>query len=347
MPAAPAPGREQRSWPGEAAYIRTKKPTPSRNEVLVYPSRVGLRWNVLRGKIYLRLWKCRFHNPRRIWRRFGEERGENEHSMRFAFRDPAKVVGRSARNLYLNLSPPTGKGPSVAKVSIYARADKRDRTGAVPLFLRIAHKDGTRYVSLGLRVKSRHWNGSAQQVRKSNPDHAQLNTYLAATTAEAQRAVADLLASGEKVTALAIKLQLKAKGDGEKDGQDDFIAYCEARLEDYHRRGQISTWKAYRTATRKLRDYTRRELGRSDLPFGSVTLPFMRGLQTYMIDDLGNAPNTVHKSMASIHTMLGGQSRRGCSRGRRIPSTTSRSARSARTRRSSHSKRSGRSRRLS
>ena len=70
--------------------------------------------------------------------------------------------------------------------------DKRDRAGTVPLFLRIAHKEGTRYLSLGLRVKDRYWNGSAQQGRKSNPDHVQLNTCLAATTAEAQRAVADL-----------------------------------------------------------------------------------------------------------------------------------------------------------
>ena len=124
--------------------------------------------------------------------------------------------------------------------------------------------------------------------------------------------VADLLSQKESITAQTIKLRMKARlGGQEEDKQDDFIAYCEARLDDYRRRGQISTWKVYRTALRKLRDYVRRELGRDDLPFSAVTLPVMRGLKTYMIDDLGNAPNTVHKSMASLHTMLGSAIKEG------------------------------------
>ena len=200
----------------------------------------------------------------------------------------------------------------MAKVNVYARADKRDSAGTVPLFLRIAHKNSTRYVSLGLRVKERHWNPQARQVRKSNLNHAKLNHYLAESVAEAQSIVADLLSQKESITAQAIKLRMKAVLDGEEDdARDDFIAYCEARLEDYRRRGQISTWKAYRTALRKLRDYVRRELGRDDLPFSAITLPIMRGLKTYMIDDLGNAPNTVHKSMASLHTMLGSAIKEG------------------------------------
>jgi site-specific recombinase XerD len=193
----------------------------------------------------------------------------------------------------------------MATVNVYARTDKRDAAGTIPLFLRIAHKNNTRYVSLGLRVKERHWNPQAQQVRKSNPDHAKLNHYLADRVAEAQSIVADLLSQKEKITARTIQARMKAGDDGEtKEIEGNFIAYCEARLEEYRRRGQISTWKAYRTALHKLGDYVRLELDREDLPFGAITLSLMRGLQTYMVEDLGNGPNTVHKNMTSLHTML-------------------------------------------
>lgn len=199
----------------------------------------------------------------------------------------------------------------MARVSIYARSDKRDAAGTVPLYVRIAHKNSTRYVSLGLRVKEKNWNAAAEEVRKSQPEHAKLNQYLAGVKSEAQAAIADLMASRAPVTLQALKKRLSAyiQETPQEEGAQTFIAYCDELLEGYRSRGQIATWKAYRTAVKKLKAFAG-----PDLAFDEVTPGLLRRFQSYLAeekrDKLGrvlrpaNKPNTIHKNISSLQTMF-------------------------------------------
>ncbi|MCZ6780847.1 MAG: phage integrase SAM-like domain and Arm DNA-binding domain-containing protein, partial [Nitrospirae bacterium] len=181
----------------------------------------------------------------------------------------------------------------------------KDKKGTVPLYVRATVGGTVRYASLGLRIPERHWNAKAGEVRKTNPDHARLNQYLIDVKAAAQSVLADLLANGQKVTAPRIRDGLRARLEGREEEQaGDFLAYCVNLLSVFERRGQIATHRVYRTAVRKLRDYVRPHRGWSELPFDEITVPLMRGFQTYLIEEVGNKPNTVHKNVTSIRTLL-------------------------------------------
>ena len=193
----------------------------------------------------------------------------------------------------------------MAKISVVRYPGMKDKRGTVPLYVRATAAGTVRYASLGLRIPERQWNTKAGTVRKSHPEHAKLNRYLADVQARAEAVVTDLIASGQKVTAARIRDGLRAKLHGEAEERSgDFLAYCEDLLGEYERRGQIATHRAYRTAVRKLRDYVKQRRGWSELPFEELTVPLMRGFQTYLVESLGNKPNTVHKSMTSVRTLL-------------------------------------------
>jgi len=193
----------------------------------------------------------------------------------------------------------------MATIAIVRYPGMKDKRGTVPLYLRATVGTTVRYASLGLRIPERHWNAKAETVRKAHADHARLNQYLLDAKAAAQSVMADLLANGQQVTAARIRDGLRSKlQQTQKEHTEDFLGYCDGLLSEFERRGQIATHRAYRTAVRKLRSYVRKHRGWSELPFDEVTVPLMRGFQTYLVEELGNKPNTVHKNMASIRTLL-------------------------------------------
>jgi len=91
----------------------------------------------------------------------------------------------------------------------------------------------------------------------------------------------------------------KATGD-----KGDFLTYYESQLEAYRKRRQWATYEVYLAALNKLRDYSRRSTGRTTLDFDQLTVSFIEGFRTYLIGHCGNGKNTVHKSLASIRTIL-------------------------------------------
>ena len=193
----------------------------------------------------------------------------------------------------------------MATVAIVRYPGMKDKRGTVPLYVRVTAGSTVRYASLGLRLSERHWNAKAGEVRKTHPDHAHLNQYLLSVRAVAQSVVASFLAGGQKLTAARIRDGLRAELEGKSETREgDFLAYCEKLLREYERRGQVATGRGYAIAVRKLRDYIRAHHGWSELPFDELTVPLLRGYQTYLVEEVGNGTNTVHRRMRAIRALL-------------------------------------------
>ena len=117
--------------------------------------------------------------------------------------------------------------------------------------------------------------------------------------------LSELLANGEKVSAQKIRDGVKANEAPEPEPiEGDFLAFCREMLDQFERRGQIATFRAYQTAVRKLADFTRRKLGTRELAYEALSVSFFRDFQTYLVQVKKNKPNTVHKNVASIRTLL-------------------------------------------
>lgn len=80
---------------------------------------------------------------------------------------------RACIHLYLYLYPlpmPTAKA--------VLRADKTNRQGTAPVYLRLADRDRSLFTSLGVRVRPADWNPRVGAVRKSHPQAPEINALI-------------------------------------------------------------------------------------------------------------------------------------------------------------------------
>jgi site-specific recombinase XerD len=203
----------------------------------------------------------------------------------------------------------------VASVKITLRASERRTDGTAPLYLTCRHGDARAVLSLGLTLRPKDWNDRSASVRKSHPEADRLNEHLQHTLARAQAELTTLaLSPTERVTAARLRDRVRAavmpEPEAPADGAPgtgldaDFLAYARDVLEGYRTRGQISTFRAYRSGLRKLAAWHRRETGRDALPFREVTPRLVRRFHAHLAapkpDGCGNRPNTVHKAVTSV-----------------------------------------------
>ena len=193
----------------------------------------------------------------------------------------------------------------MAKINVYARTNKKDPAGSVPLMIVVRHKNQRAMLTLGFRVPAKDWNERRSEVRKTCPEHVHYNRRISEVLAVGRDQLARFVTSGKSFRAADVRDAVRAElGGGHQKSDKGFLEYADGLLKGYMDRGQIATYRAYRTTVKKLRNFTRQSTGRTRLEFGEITSAFVRGFQTYMVADLGNKTNTVHKCMTSFRTML-------------------------------------------
>lgn len=190
----------------------------------------------------------------------------------------------------------------MAKVSLSLWEDKRSPSHEAPVYVVVRHRGKRATVATGITLLPRDWNEGKQEVRKTQRHAAQLNGRLQQLVAEAQAAIAGTIAAGREPWPAVIKAHLEAYlgRDQVPEAPACFLAYGDALLESYKVRGQISTYKAYQTALKKLRAFWKPSV----LPFEEITPELLRRFQSHLIKRYENRTNTVHKNLTSIRALL-------------------------------------------
>lgn len=170
----------------------------------------------------------------------------------------------------------------------------------VPLYLAIRHEGKRSTMSLSIRVKETHWHDEKKEVRRSHPEHAQLNRMLQDWRAEAQTELTRRQAEGESLDPAKVKAALQGEEDPAGRG---FVAFCEDKIEEYRRREQISTARTYRTAVNHLKTYLQQEHGLEDIAISNLDGSIVSDMKTWFTEVKENKPNTIHKKLGSLHTM--------------------------------------------
>ena len=192
----------------------------------------------------------------------------------------------------------------MARIKLYARKDKRDQEGTIPVYVRIAHASKTKYVSLGIRVKARHWNENKGEVRKGHPQYEATAAFLQARLSIAREAAMDLLRRRPTAPCSALGTAVRKAIGGPTGEGDDFLEYCQTYIARVHAEGRAGSWKRLRTVVEKLQSYNRRARKSDQLPFERLTVSFLEGFRADLGQYYGNAPNTATKNMAAVRTML-------------------------------------------
>lgn len=188
----------------------------------------------------------------------------------------------------------------MAKISIQLWKSKKSQDGTMPLYLVIHHRGRRSTLALPVRTKEKDWNKKEKELRKSHPFHARLNPYLKGVAFKAEEAVVDAIVTGVDIDPAAIKRAVA----GEKEASSDFLADFERRIQEFIDRGQHGSVDAYSPVLAKLRAYVKETLKKSVLPHEDLTVSFLRGFETHLIQKHGNGVNTVSKNLGYIRSVL-------------------------------------------
>ena len=187
----------------------------------------------------------------------------------------------------------------MAKISMCTRPYK-GRDGRVGVYLRITHRQVTRYVGLGLHVKPKDWNQREGRFRRSHPQCERDNAFLDERQQVADGALLALRQSGRVLTADLIKERVERALMPQRE-EEDFLVYARGLVEGYQRRGQVLSAERLQVILNKFEAH----LGKGKpVAFDMLTPETIRGFETYLIEVCGNAPNTVAKNLKGLRTLI-------------------------------------------
>jgi len=199
----------------------------------------------------------------------------------------------------------------MAKLSYYLK--KRKGKEKHPLYLRITHNRKSRYIPTEIYLQEKHWNNSGE-VRKTHPRGKHLNNHLTRKMLDAQTLLLKLKERDKELDVGTIKevienggIQNNEEESGDEKDKRDFFEFAEDVRDDFKRRGKYQRWKNYGTVLNKVRDYWSEE----ELEFKNITVTFLRKLETFLMDDYGNKPNTVKNNMKKIRKLFNDAIREG------------------------------------
>lgn len=183
------------------------------------------------------------------------------------------------------------------------RTSKRDRKGQCPIWLRISDRDGSRFVSLAIKVRPAQWNPNAKRVRKGHPNADLINQLISERLIEAERAILTARLDNERPTAETLKETLASEGVG------DFYDFAERHLEGLKQRGRVGRYRRLRALVRKLRAFTS-----DSLPFDCITPQFLSAYETHRLG-LGRKQTTVGTDLSDLRAIYRHAIREGIASG--------------------------------
>ncbi|GAB5519487.1 MAG: site-specific integrase [Rhodothermales bacterium] len=185
----------------------------------------------------------------------------------------------------------------MATVTPLLRTAKKDKKGRSPIWLRIADRNGSRFLSLGEKVRPSQWNPRTGRVRKSHPHADLLNKLIDERVHEAEAEVLRLKIDGTYATADHVKKHLTV------DPSADFFEFAERYLDALAQRGKIARVRRLRATLGKLRTF----LAPTDLSFERLEREGYRllsGFEAHCLTSLGNKQSSVATNLKDIRTLI-------------------------------------------
>ena len=182
----------------------------------------------------------------------------------------------------------------MATVTLLLNHFKEEKSGKMPLYIRIIHRRKPKYISLGIKVHPQNdWNPSRLRVKKSFPNATRINNFIATKVAEAEALAVKLETNSKDVTSQRIKDEIMGKPPG------DYIAFADVQIQRLDQAGKARTSTRYKSIISKLKRY----LKGKHFTFDDFTVPFLHDYEAHL-KSIGNETNTVHTNLKTLRAIL-------------------------------------------
>ncbi len=182
----------------------------------------------------------------------------------------------------------------MASIKVFPRLDKADAQGKVPIYLRVTKNRKSKYIALNTYILSQDWNKKTGKVKTTVSNASQINTYISAKVAEAERIARELETRSTFVTSYDIKHKILGRAPA------DFFEYVENRKDIMDKEYSIGTIRRYNCVVRKLRSFCKKE----SLYFDDITATLIRDFQQHLLSYCKNHVNTVNANLKVIRRLL-------------------------------------------
>ena len=182
----------------------------------------------------------------------------------------------------------------MASIKVVIRESKLNERGLAPLYLRLTKHRKATFISLGVYVKPNEWNEKECKVRKSHPNSARLNAYIAQKVAEAEDIAVTMETKSKSLHTSSIKEKINGKAPTE------FFPYAESYIASFEMADKIATYKRGKSVIKKLREY----INDRTLYFDELTVVFLKQYEDYLVSVLKNRTNTVQSNFRFIRTIV-------------------------------------------
>ncbi len=179
-------------------------------------------------------------------------------------------------------------------IKVILRKQKTNKAGLAPLWLRVTKNRKTKFISLNIRLEPKYWDEGKQRVIGSYSNSTRLNSLIKVKLAEAQAAFVDLELEHPIVRTQDILNRVSSKRS------PDFFEYAYKFAQDYRDKGKERTFKRFRTALNKMKEY----VGEQKLYMEDINIPFLKKYEKYLFEKHGNCNNTRHTDLKSVRKVI-------------------------------------------
>lgn len=181
----------------------------------------------------------------------------------------------------------------MASIKIILRK-KQNKEGKLPLCLQIIKDRKKSIITLSKYIYLSDWDVVNQKVKKSNPNHSQLNKFLLKKITEANGKLLDLEIQKSNISSHAIKHAITSKS------KSTFFSQATIYLNGLKEAGKFNRYSADQPRVNRFKEF----LNNEDIAFQDITVPLLTRFRSYLKGSRQISDRTIINHLVVIRSVF-------------------------------------------
>ncbi|MBK7800107.1 MAG: site-specific integrase [Saprospiraceae bacterium] len=182
----------------------------------------------------------------------------------------------------------------MASIKIIQRVNKPNKESKLPLCIQIIKDRKKSVIHLGQYLDPNDWDQVKQKVKKTHPNHHELNIFLLKRLTEANKKFLEIETQKSSATAKAIQRNIKSKGSSK------FIGQAEIYLNGLKQSGKYNRYSADKPRIKRFIEFLEGE----DISFQDITVPLLNKFKAYLKGTREITDRTIINHLVVIRTIF-------------------------------------------
>lgn len=177
-------------------------------------------------------------------------------------------------------------------LKIFLRTDQIKKDGSHSVYIRLTINRRKKDLSLKIQMKAEDWDFNRKLVKKSDPKYMRKNKLITKLMNKAENIVDDYFLHDKQLSLTDFERLFR-----NKDYSD--ASFVEFVFDEIEKRDvAFETLRTYKSQITKLQQF------KKNILFSEINLSFIKNYKSFMLNKLGNKPNTANKSLGMLKTFV-------------------------------------------